>query len=63
MAPGHEYEILDFDTVKLRENQKEVRDALETLFNLLEDYAPMWYAEEHHQQARSALSARRQQIS
>ena len=28
---------------------------LRELFELLEDYAPMWYTEEHHNRAASAL--------
>lgn len=59
MTREQECQILDIDIVRLRESQKQVREALETLFDLLEDYAPMWYKEEHHQQAQSALSARR----
>jgi len=27
------------------------------LFDLLEEYAPAWYTEEHHRQALSALEA------
>jgi hypothetical protein len=29
--------------------------ALRELYELLEDYAPMWYSEEYHNMARSAL--------
>jgi len=31
------------------------RDVLEELFELLEDYAPTWYTEEHHNRAVAAL--------
>jgi hypothetical protein len=31
------------------------REVLEELFQLLEDYAPMWYTEEHHNRAVAAL--------
>ena len=31
------------------------RAALEALFELLEEYAPMWYTEEHHNLAVDAL--------
>ena len=31
---------------------------LQELFDLLEDYAPMWYTEEMHDRAVSALSGR-----
>jgi hypothetical protein len=30
-------------------------DALAELYQLLEDYAPAWYAKHHHQKAESAL--------
>jgi hypothetical protein len=30
-------------------------DALAELYQLLEDYAPAWYAQHHHQKAESAL--------
>jgi len=31
--------------------------ALRELFNLLEEYSPSWYTEEHHKRAVAALSA------
>jgi hypothetical protein len=31
------------------------RAALEELLGLLEEYGPIWYTEEHHNRARSAL--------
>ena len=33
----------------------EVNAALRELFELLEDYAPTWYTEEHHNRAAAAL--------
>ena len=30
-------------------------EALRTLYELLEQYAPSWYTDEHHRQAASAL--------
>jgi hypothetical protein len=36
--------------------QKLVR-ALQMLFDLLEDYAPRWYTEEHHHYAYAALAS------
>jgi hypothetical protein len=53
MALACECGILDCE---IRENQKQTRDALETLFELLEEYAPAWYTEEHRQQALAALA-------
>jgi hypothetical protein len=32
-------------------------DALAELYQLLEDYAPTWYSEQHHKKAESALRA------
>jgi len=32
-----------------------VADVFMELFNLLEDYAPLWYTEEHHLRAKEAL--------
>ncbi len=32
-----------------------VRMALEEVFELLEDYAPLWYTQEHHDRILSAL--------
>ena len=32
-----------------------VQEAFLELFKLLEQYAPMWYTEEHHNQAAAAL--------
>ena len=34
------------------------RAVLEELFKLLEDYAPVWYTEEHHNRAVAALLGR-----
>jgi hypothetical protein len=33
----------------------QVADALAELYNLLEQYAPLWYTQEHHEKAESAL--------
>ena len=42
-----------------RQNHKSERtrliEALSDLHNLLEEYAPAWYTEEHHRKAESAL--------
>ena len=32
-----------------------VKDVLAELYELLEDYAPTWYTEQHHKKAASAL--------
>jgi len=33
----------------------QVADALAQLYDLLEQYAPVWYTREHHERAESAL--------
>jgi hypothetical protein len=37
-----------------------VRTVLEEVFELLEDYAPLWYTEEHHDRILTALRIRHQ---
>ena len=32
-----------------------LREALKMLYDLLEEYAPSWYTEEHHDNAEAAL--------
>jgi hypothetical protein len=32
-----------------------LREALKMLYDLLEEYAPAWYTEEHHNKAEAAL--------
>jgi hypothetical protein len=34
---------------------RELREALKTLYDLLEGYAPPWYTEEHRDKAEAAL--------
>ena len=57
MAQGNGYEVFENDVLRFREKQSQIRDALEILFDLLEEFAPMWYTEEHHRQAVSALES------
>ena len=56
MTPGSGYEILEEEVVRLREQQKQILDALQALFDLLETFAPCWYTEEHHDRALAALA-------
>jgi len=42
---------------RLRSNQKKLVAALETVFELLEDYAPQWYTQKHHDIAADALGS------
>ena len=46
MARGNGYEIFENEVLRLREKQSQIRDALEILFDLLEEFAPVWYTEE-----------------
>jgi len=39
----------------LGKNQEKLVTALQTLFKLLEEYAPGWYTQEHHDLASEAL--------
>ena len=57
MAPARGCESLERESDRSGQEQKEVLDALKMLFELLEEYAPAWYTEEHHTQALSALQA------
>jgi hypothetical protein len=57
MAPARGCESLERESNRSRQEQEEVLDALKMLFDLLEEYAPAWYTEEHHRQALSALEA------
>ena len=57
MAPARGYESLERKNDRVGQEQKQILDALKMLFDLLEEYAPTWYTEEHHRQALSALEA------
>jgi len=41
-----------------QEGVPNTREVLEELFQLLEEYAPTWYTEEHHNRAVAALLGR-----
>jgi len=45
--------------VDTRPETTQLEDALLELYNLLEEYAPSWYTEEHHNRAESALRSLR----
>jgi hypothetical protein len=46
----------DPEIKQLRDNQRKLAAALQTLFGLLEEYAPLWYTEEHPDKAVAALA-------
>lgn len=43
------------EILRLQKRQKTLNDALRLLFDLLEEYSPLWYTKEHHDQAADAL--------
>lgn len=45
----------EYEIARLQEELTELRNTLQILFDLLEEYAPRWYTREHHLQAASAL--------
>ena len=57
MAPARGCESLEGESHRIGQEQKQALDALKMLFDLLEEFAPAWYSEEHHRQALSALEA------
>jgi hypothetical protein len=57
MAPASGCKNLEYESDRVGHAQKRILDALKMLFDLLEEYAPCWYTEEHHRQALSALQA------
>ena len=42
-------------SANLKTEQPSRTDALEDLYDLLEEYAPAWYTEEHRERAQAAL--------
>jgi hypothetical protein len=56
MATGSVYDILENEVVGVREEQRQILDVLQMLFDLLEAFAPCWYTEEHHERALAALA-------
>jgi hypothetical protein len=55
MARGEAVYCLECDIVKLRHERKQIQGALKVLFELLEEYAPSWYREEHQKIAVDAF--------
>ena len=43
------------EIIPLQRRQKMLNDALRLLFDLLEEYSPLWYTKEHHDQADVVL--------
>ncbi len=46
------------ETSEIHADAPTAREVLQELFLLLEDYAPTWYTEEHHNRAIGALRRR-----
>lgn len=59
MAPGNVCESQESRIDSLEQDRQQLLEALKTLFDLLEEYAPAWYTEDHHRQALSALRSSR----
>jgi hypothetical protein len=51
--------IQDLNRPQVEERVPGAREVLEELFLLLEDYAPTWYTEAHHNRAVAALVGRK----
>jgi hypothetical protein len=49
------------DLSRVIETQNQLYTALKLVFDLLEDYSPLWYTKRYHDEAQSALSLRRAQ--
>jgi len=47
----------DREIRQLQDNQKKLVAALQMLFDLLEEYAPRWYTQQHRDQAIAALAS------
>lgn len=56
MAREEAVYCVECDIVRLRYEQKQLQSALKLLFELLEEYAPSWYKEEHHDIAIASFS-------
>ena len=46
----------DREIKRLKDNQKRLMATLQMLFDLLEEYAPRWYTQEHRDKAIAALA-------
>lgn len=46
----------DRKLLRLLETEYQLHDALKLLFELLEEYGPVWYEKKHHDQAQHALN-------
>jgi hypothetical protein len=46
----------DRELQKAIETQNRLRDELKLLFELLEEYSPVWYEKHYHDRAESALN-------
>jgi len=56
LADSHTHNL---DHVETEQGVPTTREVLEELYQLLEDYAPTWYTEAHHNRVLSALLGRR----
>jgi hypothetical protein len=49
---------LQAEVRKLKNTQKTLHRALRLLFELIEEYSPLWYEKRYHDQAKAALTER-----
>lgn len=49
----------DHESSKVVKMERSLHDALKVLFELLEEYGPVWYEKQHHDIAESALRRQR----
>ena len=47
----------DREIRQLKDNQKKLVAALQMLFDLLEEYAPLWYTQKHRDKAIAVLAS------
>jgi hypothetical protein len=47
----------DREIRQLQDNQKKLVAALQMLFDMLEEYAPRWYTQQHRDKAIAALAS------
>jgi hypothetical protein len=55
MKAGGECTVPEFGTKHGVAEVMKLREALKTLYDLLEVHAPSWYTQEHHDKAETAL--------
>ena len=61
---AHKEAAMSLDDAEIRAAEVlKLREALKILYDLLEEYAPSWYTEEHHDKAEAALRSVKNDVS